>query len=68
MLSIITVHFSFCSFLKVLDAATLEFQLNRLSLLTMAQFKDHTFLERVVQSNSSYLLHRKSDGHIKFKS
>jgi len=59
----------YCSFLKVLDAAALDFQLNRLNMYTMAHtFKDYRFLSRVVRSNSVYLLQRKSHGHIKFTS
>ena len=54
-------------FLQVLDAAALDFQLNRLNMYTMAHtFKDYRFLERVVRSNSIYLLQRKADGHLKF--
>jgi len=50
-----------------MDAAALDFQLNRLNMYTMAHtFKDYRFLSRVVRSNSAYLLQRKSDGHIKF--
>ena len=56
-----------CRFLQVLDAAALDFQLNRLNMYTMAHtFKDYRFLERVVRSNSTYLLQRKVDGHFKF--
>ena len=57
----------FYRFLQVLDAAALDFQLNRLNMYTMAHmFKDYKFLARVVRSNSTYLLQRKSDGHLKF--
>ena len=54
-------------FLQVLDAAALDFQLNRLNMYTMAHtFKDYKFLARVVQSNSTYLFQCKADGHLKF--
>ena len=50
-----------------LDAAALDFQLNRCNMYTMAHtFKDYKFLARVVRSKSTYLLQRKADGHLKF--